>query len=136
MRICSLQFLHFAIFLSDTPTTRMSSLTTSMNLFFGLPPLLLLSNSSKNNILLPIYPSFCLYTCPYHINLASLTLSPICLTLAVPRINSFLILSVLVTPKENLNIFNSATARDLLLVSWSMVLSPKPYIMAGLTTVL
>ena len=87
-----------------------SSLTTSMNLVFGLP-LLLLPGNSKHNILLPIYSTFCLCTCSYHLNLASLTLSPICLTWAVPRINSFLILSIVVTPKENLNIFlTSATA--------------------------
>ena len=91
--------------------------------------------SSKHNILLPLYSAFRLCTCPYYLNLASLTLSPICLTWAVPRINSFLTLSILVTPKENLNIFNSATASSASCFLVNGIIS-KPYSMAGLTTVL
>uniref|UniRef100_A0AAR2JPB9 Protein FAM50A n=1 Tax=Pygocentrus nattereri TaxID=42514 RepID=A0AAR2JPB9_PYGNA len=57
-----------------------------------------------------IYPLFLLNTCPNHLNLASLALSPNCSTFTVPLICSFLILSILVTPNENLSIFISATS--------------------------
>uniref|UniRef100_A0AAR2JTL4 proton-translocating NAD(P)(+) transhydrogenase n=1 Tax=Pygocentrus nattereri TaxID=42514 RepID=A0AAR2JTL4_PYGNA len=55
-------------------------------------------------ILCPIYLLFLLNTCPNHLNLASLALSPNCSTFTVPLICSFLILSILVTPNENLSI--------------------------------
>ncbi|KAL7870153.1 hypothetical protein SRHO_G00076500 [Serrasalmus rhombeus] len=66
--------------------------------------------SSISNILCPIYPLFLLNTCPNHLNLASLALSPNCSTFTVPLICSFLILSILVTPNENLSTFISATS--------------------------
>ena len=59
----NLQFLVFALSLSITPTTRTSSLVTSMNLVISLP-LLLLPGGSRHKILLPIYSAFCLCTCP------------------------------------------------------------------------
>lgn len=63
-----------------------------------------------SNILLPIFPVPLLCTGPSHLRLACLTLSPSRLTCAVPLVTSLLILSVLVTPKENLSIFSSATS--------------------------
>ncbi|KAF7644357.1 hypothetical protein LDENG_00223490, partial [Lucifuga dentata] len=53
----------------------MSSFTTSINLLFGLP-LGLLPGSSNLSILLPICSLSLLCTCPNHLSLASLTLSP------------------------------------------------------------
>ncbi|KAF7645082.1 hypothetical protein LDENG_00210390 [Lucifuga dentata] len=94
---------------SLTPTNFMSSFTTSINLLFGLP-LGLLPGSSNLSILLPICSLSLLCTCPNHLSLASLTLSPKHLTCAVPLMYSFLILSILVTPKENLSILVSATS--------------------------
>ncbi|XP_068182162.1 mitogen-activated protein kinase kinase kinase kinase 4 isoform X5 [Antennarius striatus] len=94
---------------SLTPATSMSSFITSINLLFGLP-LGLLPGSSKLSILLPIYSLSLLWTCPNHLSLASLTLSPKPLTFAVPLMYSFLILSILVTPRENLSIFICATS--------------------------
>ncbi|KAJ8369913.1 hypothetical protein SKAU_G00099410 [Synaphobranchus kaupii] len=55
---------------SVTPTACMSSFTVSLNLLLGLP-LLLLPGSSMSSILLPIYPTSLLRTCPNHLSLAS-----------------------------------------------------------------
>ncbi|XP_068178365.1 uncharacterized protein [Antennarius striatus] len=71
----------------------------------------LLPDSSKLSIPLPTFSLSVLWTCPNHLSLASLTLFPKPLTCAVPLMYSFLILSILVTPKENLSIFISATSR-------------------------
>ncbi|KAF7707483.1 hypothetical protein HF521_018701, partial [Silurus meridionalis] len=76
-----------------------------------------------------------LCTCPNHLNLASLTFSPKHPTCAVPLINSFLILSILVTPNENLNIFSSATSSSTSCLLLNATVS-KPDNIAGLTTVL
>ncbi|XP_054648940.1 uncharacterized protein LOC129190355 [Dunckerocampus dactyliophorus] len=119
---------------SLTPTTFMSSFTTSINLFFGLP-LGLLPGSSKLSILLPIYSLSLLWTCPNHLSLASLTLSPKPLTCAVPLMYSFLILSFLVTPRENLSIFISATSSSVSCLFFIDTVSRRNNI-AGLTTVL
>ncbi|KAF7688101.1 hypothetical protein HF521_014107, partial [Silurus meridionalis] len=116
------------------PTTCMSSLTTSINLLLGLP-LFLFPGGSILSILLPIHPMSLLCTCPNHLNLASLTLSPKRPTCAVPLINSFLILPILITPKENLNIFSSATSSSTSCLLLNATVS-KPYNIAGLTTVL
>ena len=48
--------------------------------------------------------------CPYHLSLPSLIFIPNCSTLTVLLMCSFLILSFLVTPIANLNIFISATS--------------------------
>lgn len=61
----------------------MSSFTKSMNLLFGLP-LGLLSGSMNLNILLPTQSLSLLWTCPNHLNLASLAWSPKHLTWALP----------------------------------------------------
>ncbi|KAF7663340.1 hypothetical protein LDENG_00211810, partial [Lucifuga dentata] len=119
---------------SLTPTNFMSSFTTSINLLFGLP-LGLLPGSSNLSILLPICSLSLLCTCPNHLSLASLTLSPKHLTCAVPLMYSFLILSILVTPKENLSILVSATSSSASCLFLSATVS-KPYNIAGLTTVL
>ena len=93
-------------------------------------PLCLLPGSSILIILLPIYSLSVLCTCPNHLNLASLTLSPRRLTRVVPLMCSFLILSILVAPTENLSVFNSVSsllvgavyycARDTHLNTWNM----------------
>ncbi|KAF7686644.1 hypothetical protein HF521_015037 [Silurus meridionalis] len=112
----------------------MSSLTTSINLLLGLP-LFLLPGVSILSILLLIYPVFLLCTCPNHLNLTSLTLSPKRPTCTVPLINSFLILSIVVTPNEHLNIFSSATSSSTSCLSLNATVS-NPYNISGLTTVL
>ncbi|KAF7698365.1 hypothetical protein HF521_004875, partial [Silurus meridionalis] len=98
------------------PTICMSSLTTSINLLLGLP-LFLLPGDSILSILLPIYPMSLLCTC------------------AVPLINPFLILSILVSHNENLNIFSSATSSSTSCLLLNATVS-NPYNIAGLTTVL
>ena len=74
------------------------------NLLFGFP-LLLFPGNSISIILLPTYSWSLLMTCPYHLSLPSLIFIPNRSTLTVPLICSFLILSFLVTPIANLNIF-------------------------------
>ena len=60
--------------------------------------------------LLPTYSCSLLMTCPYHLSLPSLIFIPNRSILTVPLMYSFLILSFLVTPIANLNIFISATS--------------------------
>ena len=72
------------------------------SLFFLFP-----SNSISIN-LLHTYSWSLLMTCSYHLSLPSLILN--CSTLTVTLMDSFLILSFLVTPIANLNIFISATS--------------------------
>ena len=112
----------------------MSSFTTSINLLFGLPRFLFPGNSILS-ILLPIYPSSFLRRCPYHLSLASRVFSPNFPTCAVPLMYSFLILSILVTPNENRNIFNSATSISASCLFVSATVS-NPYNIAGLTATL
>ena len=73
---------------SFTPTISISSLRTSMNLLFGVP-LCLLPGGSILSVPLPKYSLSFLCTYPNFLSL-------------------FLNLSILVTPKENLDIFNFA----------------------------
>ncbi|KAI5104455.1 sodium/calcium exchanger 1 isoform X3 [Silurus meridionalis] len=113
---------------SLTPTTCISSLTTSINLLLGLP-LFLLPGGSILSILLLIYPMSLICTCPNRLNLASLTLSPKRPTCAVPLINSILILSIVVTPNEHLNIFSSATSSSTSCRLLNATVS-KPYIIS------
>ncbi|KAF7704815.1 hypothetical protein HF521_021887, partial [Silurus meridionalis] len=117
---------------SFKPTTCMSSFTTSINLLFGLC-LFLLPGGSILSILLLIYPMSLLCTCPNHLNLSSLNLSPKCPTCAVPVINLFLILSI--NPYEHLNIFSSATSSSTSCLLLNATVS-NPYNISGLTTVL
>ena len=72
-------------------------------------------------------------TCPYHPSLPSLILIPNRSTLTVPLMYSFLILSFLVTPIANLNIFISATSISSTCFFVTVTVS-SPYTIAGLTT--
>ena len=72
-------------------------------------------------------------TCPYHLSLPSLIFIPNCSTLAVPLMHSFLILSFLVTPIANLNIFISATSTSSTYFIVTATVSSL-YTIAGLTT--
>ena len=112
----------------------MSSFTTSINLLFGLHRFLFPGNSILS-ILLPIYPSSFLRRCPYHLGLASRVFSPNFPTCAVTLMYSFLILSILVTPNENRNIFNSATSISASCLFVSATVS-NPYNIAGRTATL
>ena len=80
-------------------------LTASINLLLGLPHFLF-PGSSILSIVLQIYPTYFLLTCPNHLSLASRVFSPNRPICAVPLMYSFLILYILVTPNENRNIFN------------------------------
>ena len=101
---------------------------------FGLPRFLFPGNSILS-ILLPIYPSSFLRRCPYHLSLASRVFFPNIPTCAVSLMYSFLILSILVTPNENRNIFNSATSISASCLFVSATVS-NPYNIAGLTATL
>ena len=72
-------------------------------------------------------------TCPYHLSLPSLIFIPNRSTLTVPQMYSFLILSFLVTPIANLNIFISATSISFTCFFVTATVSG-PYTIAGLTT--
>ncbi|KAI5090312.1 eukaryotic translation initiation factor 4 gamma 3 isoform X8 [Silurus meridionalis] len=84
-------------------------------------------------ILLLICPMSLLCTCPNHLNLTSLTLSPKRPTCTVPLINSFLILSIVVTPNEHLNIFSSANSSSTSCLLLNVTVS-KPYILTLITS--
>ena len=86
-----------------------SSFTKFKNLLFGFP-LFLFPGNSVSMIFLPTYSWSLLMTCPYHLSLLSLIFIPNRSTLTVLLMYSFLILSFLVTPIENLSIFISATS--------------------------
>ena len=133
-RIFLLQLFLSTVSSSVTSTSAMSSFTTSINLLFGLPRFLFPGNSILS-ILLPIYPSSFLRRCPYHLSLASRVFSPNFPTCAVPLMYSFLILSILVTPNENCNFFNSATSISASCLFASATVS-NPYNIAGLTATL
>ena len=72
-------------------------------------------------------------TCPYHLSLPSLIFIFYRSTLTVHLMNSFLILSFLVTPIANLNIFISAISISFTCFFVTATVS-SPYIIAGLTT--
>ena len=93
-----------------------------------------LSTSSYYSIIsLPTYSLSLLMTCPYHLSLPSLIFIPNRSTLTVLLMYSFLILSFLVTPIANLNIFISATSiSSTCFFVTATVLSQ--YTIAGLTT--
>ena len=117
---------------SFAPTSPISSLTTSKNLLFGLP-LLLLPDNSISIILLPTYSWSLLMTCPYHLSLPYLIFIPNRSTLTVLLMYSFLILSFLITPIANLNIFISVTSISSTYFFVTATVS-SPYTIVGLTT--
>ena len=126
----------FHTFLSSTsvsfaPTSPISFFTTSKNLLFGLP-LLLFPGNSISIIFLPTYSLSFLMTCPYHLSLPSLIFIPNRSTLTILLMCSFLILSFLVTPIANLNIFISATSISSTCFFVTATVS-SPYTIAGLT---
>ena len=118
--------------ISIAPTFPISSFTTSKNLLFGLP-LFLFSSNSISITVLPTYSWSLLVTCPYHLSLPSLILIPNCFILTAPLKYSFLILSFLVVPIANLNIFISATSISFTCFIVTATVS-SPYTIAGLTT--
>ena len=118
--------------LSFAPTSSISSFTTSKNLLFSLP-LFLFPGNSISIIFLPTYSWSLLMTCPYYLSLASLNFIPNRSTLTVLLMCLFLILSFLVTPIENFNIFISATSISSICFFVTATVS-SPYIIAGLTT--
>ena len=113
-------------------TSRISSFITSKNLLFGLP-LFLFPGNSISIIFLPTYSWSLLITCPYHLSLPSLSFIPNRSTLTVLLMYSFLILSFLVTPIANLNIFISATSISSTCFFVTATVS-RSYTIAGLTT--
>ena len=133
-RIFHLQLLLSSVSSSVTPTSAMSSFTTPINLLFGLPRFVFPGNSILS-IILPIYPSSFLSTCPHHLSPASRVFSPARPTCAVPLMYSFLILSILVIPNESRNVFNSATSISASCLFVSDTVS-NPYNIAGLTATL
>ena len=108
------------------------SFTTSKNLLFGLPHFLFPGNSISI-IFLPTYSWSFLNTSPYHLSLPSLIFIPNRPTLTVPLMYSFLILSFLITPTVNLNIFISVTSISSTCFFVTATTS-SPYTIAGLTT--
>ena len=115
-----------------TPTSAISSFTKFKNLLFGLP-LFLFSGNSISIIFFPTYSWSLLMTCPYHFSLPSLIFIPNRSTLTVLLMYSFLILSFLVPPITNLNIFISATSISFTCFFVTATVS-SPYTIAGLTT--
>ena len=101
----NLSVFNIVLFCTSFP---ISSFTTSKNLLFGLP--LLFFGNSISIIFPSTYSWSLLTTCPYHLSLPSLIFISNRSTLTVLLMQSFLILSFLVTPTANLNIFISATS--------------------------
>ena len=71
------------------------------------PPLLVSPGISTSSILLTVYSSFILVTCPYHFCRFSVLFLDTCATLAVPLMCSFRIVSLLVTTHTQLSILIS-----------------------------
>ena len=115
----------------------MSSFTTSITLIFYLPRFLcfLFPDNSTLSILLPIYPAYFLRTCPYHLSLASRVFSPNSPTCAVPRVYSFLSLSIIVT-HENRNLLSTLPPPPLPPVFFVSTAVSNPFTIAGLTATL
>ena len=97
------------------------------------PPSFPLSGYSISIILLSTYSWSLLMTCPYRHSLTSLIFIPICSTLTIPMMNSFLIFSFLVNPIVNLNIFISATSISSTCFFVTVTVS-SPCSIAGFTT--
>ena len=74
-------------------------------------------------------------TCPYHLSLSSVIFVPNCSTLTVPLMYSFLILSFMVTPTANLNIFILVTSISSTCFFVTATVSSS-YTIGGLTTAL
>ena len=91
-RIFLLQLFLSSVSSSVTSTSAMSSFTTSITSFLAFPRLIF-PVTSIINILLPIYLSYFLHTCPNHISLVSRVFYPNRPTRSVPLMYSFLILS-------------------------------------------
>ena len=118
--------------LSLASTFPIASFTTSKNLFFYLS-LFLFPGNSISIIFLPTYSRSLLLTCTYHLSLPSLIFIPNRSTLTVTLMYLFLILSFLVSPIANLNIFISATSISSICFFVTATVS-SPYTIAGLTT--
>ena len=131
-RIINLQTFMSSTTVSFTETYPISSFTTSKNLLFGLP-LFLFPSTSISIIFLPTYSWSLLMTCPYHLSLPSLIFIPNRPTLTMLLMYSFLILSFLVTPIANFNIFISSTSISFTCFFVTATVS-SPYTIAGLTT--
>ena len=131
-RIIILQTFLSSTSASFAPTSPISSFTTSKNLLSSFP-LFLFSGNSIFIIFLPTYSWSLLMTCPYHLSLPSLIFIPNRFTLTVLLMCSFLILSFLVTPIANLNIFISETSISSTCFFVTATVS-SPYTIPGLTT--
>ena len=125
-----LQTVLFSTSVSLEPTSPIFSFTTSRNLLFGLLLFLFLGNSISI-IFLPTYFWSLLMTCSYDLSLLSLIFIPNHSTLTVPLMYSFLILSFLVTPIANLNIFIFATSISCTCFFVTATIS-NPYTIAGI----
>ena len=118
--------------ISLAPTFPISTFATSKNLVFVLP-LFLFSDNSISITLFRTYSWSLLMACPYHLSLPSLIFISNCSTLTVPLMYSFLILSLLITPIANVNIFISATSISSTYFFVTATISSQ-YTIAGLTT--
>ena len=126
------QIVLFSTSVSFAPTSPLTSFTTSRNLLFG-HPIFVYPGYFISIMFLPTYSWFLLMTCPYHLSLPSLIFNPSRSTLTVSLMDSFLILSFLVTPIANLNIFISAISISSTCFFVTATVS-SPYTIAGLTT--
>ena len=118
---------------SVSSTAAISSLTQPFHLLLGLP-LFLFPTIITITRFLP-YVSSLFFTCPNHRSLASRSLSLNYSTFACFLTSSFRILSLLVTPNENLSIFISILS---ICSSWLFVTATVsiPYSIVGLTIAL
>ena len=105
LQFINMQFLH-------------SASVTTINLLYNL------SNTYSWSLLM---------TCPYHLSLLSLIFIPNHSTLTVLLMYSFLVLSFLITPIANLNIFISVASISFPFCFVTATVS-SPYTIAGLTT--
>ena len=129
--------LHIALSVSSpalSPVLFKSRWHASFHLVFGRPLFLFPGISALNTFLSMCSPSL-LSTCPYQFNLLSVIFLEACATLVVPRMCSFLILSLRVTSHIHRSILISVTS---IRFSCLFVVAhvSAPYSIAGLITVL
>ena len=127
--------LHIFLLQHPSPSHQLLPYLLSLHLkiFFLVSLFSSFPGNSISIIFLSTYSWSLLMTCPYHLSLPSLIFIPNRSTSTLLLMCSFLILSFLVTPIANLNIFISATSISFTCFFVTATVS-SPYTIAGLTT--
>lgn len=116
-------FVFFSLFPSEVTTGNHHLHLSSASSF--LSPAVFMSSLTKMSNLPQglLFHRYGFWMCSICLSLTSLNSTPKHLTRAVPLMDSFLILCILVTPEENLNVFNTATSSSVSCLLLSPTLS-------------